>query len=76
MKNYEVYGHATVICSMRVKANSEKEAIKKANIEFGSLTNYVGMGGSDKLIGVTTGEDDRSIFPDSDVEFDDCKEVE
>ena len=38
MKEYEVYGPATVICSMRVKANSEKEAIEKANEEFGSLT--------------------------------------
>lgn len=76
MKEYKVYGHATVICSMRVKANSEKEAIEKANKEFGSLTNYVGMGGSDKLIGVNTGEDDRSIYPDSDVVFDDCQEVE
>lgn len=75
MKEYEVYGHATVICSMRIKANNEKEAIEKANKEFGSLTNYVGMGDSDKLIGVITGEDDRSIFPDSDVEFDDCQEV-
>lgn len=58
------------------RAINEKEAIKKANKEFGSLANYVGMGGSDKLIGVTTGEDDRYIFPDSDVEFDDCQEVE
>ena len=35
--------------------------------------NYVGMGGSDKLLGVQTPEDDRSIYPDSDVEFDDCE---
>ncbi len=75
MKEYEVYGHATVICSMRVKVNNEKEAIHKANNEFGSLTNYAGMGGIDKLIGVNSSEDDRSIFPDSDVEFDDCQEV-
>lgn len=68
---YTVTGHATVICSMTVEANSEKEAIKKANEEFGSLTNYVGMGSSDKLIGVNTPEDDRCIYPDSDVEFDD-----
>ena len=39
MKEYEVYGHATVICSMRVKANSKKEAIEKANEEFGVLSN-------------------------------------
>lgn len=29
------------------------------------------MGGIDKLLGVTSSEDDRCVFPDSDVEFDD-----
>ena len=76
MKEYEVYGHATVICSMRVKANSEKEAIEKANEEFGSLTNYAGMGGIGHLLGVCDSVDDRCVFPDTDPEFDDCKEVE
>lgn len=28
-------------------------------------------GGTDKMIGVPTSEDDRCIYPDSDVEFDD-----
>lgn len=46
MKEYEVIGHATVVCSMHVKANDKTEAIKKANEEFGALTNYVGMGGT------------------------------
>lgn len=49
----------------------EEEAIKKANTEFGSLSNYCGMGGYDKLLGVNTPENDRCIYPDSDVEFDD-----
>ena len=31
MATYEVHGHATVICGMRVEANSEEEAIKIAN---------------------------------------------
>lgn len=75
MREYEVYGHARVVCRMRVKANSREEAIEKTNNEFGTLTNYVGMGGTDKLIGVASSECDRSIFPDSDVEFDDCQEV-
>lgn len=75
MKEYEVYGHATVICSMRVKANSEKEAIEKANEEFGSLTNYTGMGGTEHLLGVCDSSDDRCVFPDTDPEFDDCQEV-
>lgn len=29
------------------------------------------MGGTDKMIGVPISEDDRCIYPDSDVEFDD-----
>lgn len=72
MKKYTVTGHATVVCSMVVEAESEEEAIEKANEEFGSLTNYAGMGGIDKLLGVTSSEDDRCVFPDSDVEFDDA----
>ena len=71
MKKYTVTGHATVVCSMVVEAESEEEAIEKANEEFGSLTNYAGMGGTDKLLRVTSSEDDRCVFPDSDVEFDD-----
>lgn len=76
MREYEVYGHATVIYSMRVKATSEKEAIEKANKEFGSLINYVGMGGTEHLLGVCDSDDDRCVLPDTDPEFDDCQEVE
>lgn len=76
MKEYEVYGHATVICSMRVKANTEKEAIEKANEEFGGLSNYVGMGGTDKLLGVQNTDYDQSVLLDTDPEFDDCREAE
>ena len=75
MKTYEVYGHANVICSMRVKANNEEEAIEIANSEFGGLTNYCGMGGTEHLIGVLTSADSRCVLPDSEVEFDDCQEV-
>ena len=34
-----------MVCSMVVEANTEEEAIEKANEQFGSLTNYTGMGG-------------------------------
>lgn len=71
MRKYTVIGHATVVCSMIVEAESESKAIEKANEKFGSLTNYAGMGGTDKLLGVPSSEDDRCVFPDSDVEFDD-----
>lgn len=70
---YRVYGHATVICSMVVEADSEEKAIEKANEEFGGLTNYAGMGSCDCLIGVLTSENKRCIFPDNEPEFDDAE---
>lgn len=73
-KKYEVLGHATVICSMIVYANSEEEAIEKANNEFGGLTSYAGMGGTDKLLGVLSSDSDRAVLPDTDVEFDEAIE--
>ena len=76
MKEYEVIGHATVVCSMHVKANDKTEAIQKANEEFGALTNYAGMGGTAHMLGVCDSSDDRCVFPDSDPEFDECQEVE
>lgn len=73
---YIVYGHATVVCSIVVEADSEEEAIETANEEFGGLTNYAGMGSCDCLIGVSTSDDERCIYPDSEVEFDDAEEIE
>ena len=72
---YEVYGHATVVCSMVVEADSEEEAIEIANEEFGDLTNYAGMGSCNCLVGVLTSADERCVYPDSEVEFDDAQEI-
>ena len=70
---FEVYGHATVICSMVVEAESKEKAIEIANQEYGDLTNYVGNGGSGKLIGPVDTEDGRTIYPDAEPVFDDCE---
>ena len=75
MKKFRVYGHTTVVCSMVVEAKNEEEAIEKATDEFGGLTNYAGMGSCGCLVGVLTSEDERCVFPDSEIEFDDCEEV-
>lgn len=75
MSTYEVVGHANVICSMQVDADSEEEAIRIANEEFGGLTNYVGMGGSEHLLGVLTSDNHRCVLPDADPEFDEAMEV-
>lgn len=72
MSRYKVIGHANVICSMEVEAESAEEAIEIANNEFGSLINYVGMGGGQHLLGVLTSEDNRCVLPDTDPEFDDA----
>ena len=60
---------------MVVEAKNEEEALEKATDEFGGLTNYAGMGSCDCLVGVLTPEDERCVFPDSEIEFDDCEEV-
>lgn len=73
---YAVYGHTTLTCSMIVEADSEDEAIEIANEEFGGLTNYVGMGSYDCLIGVLTSEDERSIYADGEVYFNYAEEIE
>lgn len=72
---YAVYGHTTLQCSMTVETSSEEEAIEIANDKFGNLTNYAGMGGCSCLVGVLSSEGDRSIFPDSEVEFDFAEEI-
>lgn len=72
---YKVYGHATVVCSMVVEANNEEEAIEIANDEFGGLTNYAGMGNCNCLVGVLDSDDERCVFPDTEVEFDNAEVV-
>lgn len=74
MRKYVAIGHANVICSMEVEANSPEEAIEIANNEFGDLTNYAGMGGGAHLLGVLTSEDNRCVRPDTEPEFDDVIE--
>ena len=52
MKKYAVHGVVEVEIVKEVWANSEEEAYEKAANELTSLTEYVGNGGDDKLIGV------------------------
>lgn len=72
---FNVFGYCNIICSMVVEANTEAEAIEKANENFGGLCNYCGNSGTDKLIGPTNTEDECAIFPDSDPEFDDAAPI-
>ena len=76
MPKYRVLGSCTLVCTMDVIANSGDEAIEIANDEFGSLTNYAGMGGTGNLVGVLDSSDNRCIYPDTEPEFDSCERIE
>lgn len=70
MHRYLVLGNTSVVVSIEVDANSEKEALAKANKKFPhGVKCFAGNGGINKLIGVD-GETE-CIFSDEPVEFDD-----
>ena len=60
MKKYAVHGVVEVEVVKQVWANSEDEAYEKASNQLSSLTEYVGNGSDDRLIGVE--EDGESVF--------------
>ena len=72
MKKYNVLGNASVTVCVTVEANSEEEAMNKANEQFNGIHSYCGNGGVDKLIGVEGSN--VSIAADESVEFDDVME--
>ena len=60
MKKYAVHGVVEVEVVKEVWANSEEEAYEKAANQLTGLTEYLGNGGDDKLIGVE--EEGESVF--------------
>lgn len=74
MKKYSCTATIETYIEMIVEAESEEDALEKANNEFGGACNYCGNGGTDKLVGVD-GENE-SISINDDVEFDEATELE
>lgn len=72
MKKWIVTGNAEVTVSIVVKAETEAEAMKIAESNFGGIHSYSGNGGTDKLIGVDG--INESIACDCEAVFDDCME--
>ena len=72
MKKYNVLGNTSVTVCVTVEADSEEEAMNKANEQFNGIHSYGGNGGLDKLIGVNGSNE--SIAADESVEFDDVME--
>lgn len=75
MKKYIVKGYTRVTVEVTVEAENEEEAIEKAYDNI-CINSYCGNGGADKLIGVCdTYEATASIYPDSELEYEEVEEI-
>jgi hypothetical protein len=77
MKKYIVYGKVTAFVSVELEAKNKKEAIEKAYEECSGPMDFVGNGGTDKLIGVCdTDSATVSINCDDEVEYTEVEEID
>lgn len=77
MKKYIVYGKVTAFVSVELEAKNKKEAIEKAYEECSGPMDFVGNGGTDKLIGVCdTDSATVSINCDDEVEYTEAEEID
>ena len=77
MKQFRVFGHATVTVSVLIEVEddeklTDEEIYERATENFGGIMAFAGNGGTDKLIGVS--DYDETIFADEEPEFDDYEE--
>ena len=76
MKKYIVTGKVTAFISVEIEAENEEEAIEKAYEECSGPMNFIGNGGTDKLIGVCdTDSATVSINCDDEVEYTEVEEI-
>ena len=75
MKKYAVHGVVEVEVVKEVWANSESEAYDKAHNKLSSLTEYLGNGGTDRLIGVD-GEGESVFTCGNDIDYNDIEVLE
>lgn len=77
MKKYIVYGKVTAFVSVELEAKNKKEAIEKAYEECSGPMDFVGNGGTDKLIGVCdTDSATVSINCDDEIEYTEVEEID
>lgn len=69
---YDVHGTVPVVVHITVEAENGDQAMEIAAQKFKGIHEYMGNGGSDKLIGVEG--KNESITIDGEVEFDDYTE--
>ena len=74
MKKYKVIGTVAVSVYKEVWANSESEAYDKAYEQLDNLTEYVGNGSYDRLVGVEN--EGESVAADGMIEYNDIELLE
>ena len=74
MKKYRVMGTVMVSVYKEVWAHNEDEAYEKAYNELDNLTEYVGNGSYDRLVGVES--EGESVAADGMIEYTDIEELE
>ena len=74
MKKYRVMGTVMVSVYKEVWAHNEDEAYEKAYNQLDNLTEYVGNGAMDRLIGVEN--EGESVAADGMIEYTDIEEIE
>lgn len=77
MKKYIVSGKVTAFISVELEAKNKEEAIEKAYEECSEPMNFVGNGGTDKLIGVCDADSATvSINCDEEIEYTEAEEID
>ena len=74
MKKYRVMGTVMVSVYKEVWAHNEDEAYDKAYNQLDNLTEYVGNGSFDRLVGVEN--EGESVAADGMIEYNDIEELE
>lgn len=77
MKKYIVSGEVTAYISVELEAESKEEALEMAYEECSGPMDFVGNGGTDKLIGVCdTNSATVSINCDEEIEYTEVEEID
>lgn len=77
MKKYVVYGKVSALVCVELEAEDKEDAIEKAYNECSSVMNFVGNGGTDKIIGVCdTDSATISINCDDEIEYTEVEEID
>lgn len=77
MKKYAVYGKVVAWVCVELEAKDKEDALEKAYNECSGPMNFVGNGGTDKIIGVCDTDTAKvSINCDDEIEYTEVEELD